>query len=361
MIRPGFNRVRDYLAKGIRQGLFPGVVCWIGSRRAAYYEETLGFIEHRPAAAPMTADTVFDVASLTKPLVTAMACMKAIAGGELELDDTAGSFFPAFRRRSNAAITVRDLLTHTSGLPDWLPMYLVPRSRRLTFLGGLPAGRRQVRYSCPGYMILGWIVEKIYGSTLDRIGRDLYRGLNVETTGFKPTLARTRIAPTEDGDIYERIKASRLSGFRSRARTWSWRDRLIRGEVHDGNAYYAGGGVLGNAGLFSSAPDLVRIMRAYLEGALVPTAAMRVMTTDQTGGKDRRGLGWKMDIYPGVLARGSFGHTGFTGTMLCYDPDRDLLVVLLTNAVNPRVRSDRMPGFRKMLMAEVVRTVQRRR
>ncbi len=355
-----FSHVRHSLECGIQGGLFPGAVCWIGSRCNVHYVESFGYLQHRVYALPMTTETTFDVASLTKPLVTAMFCMKLCMEGVLDLNDIVASFYPVFKKTRGGPITIRDLLIHTSGLPDWAPLYLIPRSQRLSYLSRLPVAKRRVRYSCLGYILLGWIMEKVTGLTMDRICPRLFHGLGVDKTGFSPVKKRSRIAPTEDCDLYERKKAGRLPDFRVYARSWAWRDYLIQGEVHDGNAHYAGGGVSGNAGLFSNVPDLVRIMRAYLDGCIVTTDAVLTMTSDQTGGTLPRGLGWKMNIYPGSLSRHAYGHTGFTGTMICYDPAIDLLMVLLTNAVNPRVLPDRMPLFRKKLMLEVARIVKHR-
>lgn len=353
-----FESIRRLLQEGIKHRIFPGGVCWIGSRRRLFFYESFGRLEYRLPAAPTTKDTIYDLASLTKPLVTAMMTMKLMNEGELKLDNRVEFFLPDFAGYTGPPITIRNLLSHTSGLAAWAPLYLLPESQRLSYLTSQVARHRRVCYSCLGYIVLGRIIEKITFEHLARQTRRLFAGIATKDTGYNPTAALRRCAPTERGDRYEKKKAINDPRFRRLARSWPWRRYLLRGEVHDGNAFYGGGGISGNAGLFATADDLVRICRAYLAGSIIPPGSVRQMIIDQTGGADPRGLGWKINIYPSVLSDRAFGHTGFTGTMLCYDPVWDLLIILLTNAVHPYPRPARMPRFRKKFVNAVVRVMR---
>lgn len=361
MMKKDFESIRRLFQDGIRQRLFPGGVCWLGSRRRVYFYESFGRLEYSLQAAPTANDTIYDLASLTKPLVTAMMTMKLITEGEMRLDDRVEFFLPDFTGYAGPSITVKNLLTHTSGLASWAPLYLLPVSQRISYLINQLTRHRRVCYSCLGYVVLGMMIEKITSESLARQTRRLFAGIASADTGYNPTVNLGRYAPTEQGDGYERKKALHDLRFRRLARSWRWRRYLLRGEVHDGNAFYGGCGISGNAGLFSTVDDLVRICRAYLAGSIIPAGSVRQMTIDQTGGADPRGLGWKINMYPPVLSCRTFGHTGFTGTMLCYDPVLDLLIILLTNAVHPYPDPVRMPRFRKKFVKTVVRIIRGRR
>jgi CubicO group peptidase (beta-lactamase class C family) len=342
----GFKIIVEFLTDCVTGKIFPGAVCWIGDCRNTYFYEAYGNRRLMPDRQPMKKDTIFDLASLTKPLATALSIMKLCETKDIRLDDKVDKFFTDSKGRAGGSKTIRQLLTHTAGLPAWFPLYSIRPEKRLEYLADAGPGGKKVVYSCLGYIILGKIVEKITRSPLDVFFRDLTKGLPLKHTSFPTSKILINVAATEKGDRYERTKYE-ISG---KEPTVKWRNYLIQGEVHDGNCFYGYRGVAGNAGLFSNVPDLVIMTRAYVDGRIVKPTTVRLMTTDHTGGKNPRGLGWMMNMYPDRFSPAAYGHTGFTGTMLCHDPAIDLTVILLTNDIHPRVKPGNMPPVRKRLM-----------
>jgi CubicO group peptidase (beta-lactamase class C family) len=195
--------------------------------------------------------------------------------------------------------------------------------------------------------LLGKVIEQISQVSLAHLFQENISGkLGLKTLSYGPVTAKNSVAATEQGNRHERGMASQY-GDVSRVK---WRNDVIQGEVHDGNAYYAFGNIAGNAGLFSNAQDLATFTRAYLNDELLSKAGVKMMITEHTGGEEKRGLGWKIDPYPGLLSPGTFGHTGFTGTMLMVDPQQDLIIILLANAVHPRVKLGLMNPIRERVI-----------
>ncbi|GAA3065995.1 serine hydrolase domain-containing protein [Streptomyces glomeratus] len=293
-------------------------------RYAAYDAETDRGVELPPEArVPMTVHTPFDLASLTK-LFTAVAAMQQLERGTLGIDARVASYLPEFHAAAEHGITVRQLLTHTSGLRPELPLYDCPSpAARLALLRAeAPAAAPGThRYSDLNLLLLQYVLERITGRTLDVLVRDgITRPLGMTATGFGPC---PDAAATED-----------------QRRPWAKTDRgMLRGVVHDENAW-ALGGVAGHAGLFSTARDLAVFCRALLSGGshgpariLGPDFVELMLTAP--------GLGFAVDQpwFMGALAgRGAAGHTGFTGTSLVLDPATDTFLVLLANTVHPRRR-----------------------
>lgn len=293
-------------------------------RYTAYDATTDRGVEPEPAArVPMTLDTPFDLASLTK-LFTAVATLQQIERGTLGLDAPVGAFLPEFRAVARRGVTVRQLLTHTSGLRPELPLYdCRDEAARLALLRAevptTPAGR--YRYSDLNMLLLQFLLERITGRGLDvLIHQGITRPLGMTATRFGPCPGA---AATED-----------------QRRPWAKADRgMLRGVVHDENAW-ALGGVAGHAGLFSTGGDLAVFCRTLLAGGqygpariLGPDVVTLLLTPP--------GLGFAVDQrwFMGELAgRGAAGHTGFTGTSLVLDPATDTFLVLLANTVHPRRR-----------------------
>jgi CubicO group peptidase (beta-lactamase class C family) len=342
----GFKVINGFLTDCVTGKIFPGAVCWIGDDSKTYFYEAYGQRRILPDKQPMKKDTVFDLASLTKPLVTALSIMKLYETKNILLDDKVDKFLTDFKGRAGGCKTIRQLLTHTAGLPAWFPLYSIRPEKRIEYLAAAATGKEKVVYSCLGYIILGKIIEKTTRTSLDAFSRDLTKGLSLKHTSFPISKILINVAATEKGDRYERTKY-KTSG---QAPSVKWRNYLIQGEVHDGNCFYGYQGVAGNAGLFSSVHDLVILARAYVNGRIVKPATVKLMTADHTGGKNPRGLGWMVNMYPGRLSPTAYGHTGFTGTMLCHDPALGLTVILLTNDIHPRVKPGNMPPVRKRLM-----------
>ncbi|MFI0236488.1 serine hydrolase domain-containing protein [Streptomyces sp. NPDC016845] len=293
-------------------------------RYAAYDEETGRGVELPPGErVPMTLDTVFDLASLTK-LFTTIAAVQQIERGTLGIDARAGAYLPEFTAASRHGITVRQLLTHTSGLRPELPLYAArDAAARLALLRAeapsAPPG--EYLYSDLNMLLLQHLLERLTGRPLDRLVRDgITRPLGMTATSFGP---RPGAAATEDQRL-----------------PWAKADRgMLRGVVHDENAW-ALGGVAGHAGLFATAYDLAVLCRTLLNGGSYGTA--RILGPDFVDLMlAAPGLGFRIDqpSFMGELAgAGAAGHTGFTGTSLVLDPVTDTFLVLLANTVHPRRR-----------------------
>ncbi|MFJ9628347.1 serine hydrolase domain-containing protein [Streptomyces sp. NPDC091280] len=293
-------------------------------RYAAYDPGTDAGVELPPSSrVPMTVDTPFDLASLTK-LFTSVAAMQQIERGTLGIDARVGAYLPDFRAAARHDITVRQLLTHTSGLRPELPLYdCADDTERLAMLRAeAPVGEPGTYlYSDLNLLLLQFVLERVAGRTLDALVHDgITRPLGMTSTDFGPCPGA---AATED-----------------QRRPWAKTDRgMLRGVVHDENAW-ALGGVAGHAGLFSTGHDLAVFCRTLLAGGSYGPA--RILGADFVELLlTPPGLGFAVDQawFMGELAgRGAAGHTGFTGTSLVLDPATDTFLVLLANTVHPRRR-----------------------
>jgi CubicO group peptidase (beta-lactamase class C family) len=280
---------------------------------------------------PMRRDTIFDLASLTKTFTT-IAVLQQVEAGRIDLDEPVATYLPAFAANGKDDITIRNLLTHTGGLPAWLPLYSAyptVEERLAAVLAVEPdaePGETYV-YSDLGFITLGLVVEEVTGQPLDEvIADDITRPLHMSDTMFNPPASLVdRIAATE-------------------AEPWAGRP-MIRGEVHDENAWSLGG-VAGHAGLFSTAHDLAVLARTLLNGGryrhtrILDADTVRAMLVNQNTAfpGDSHGLGFELDqrwYMDGLSTPVTFGHTGFTGTSIVIDPMSDSFVILLTNRVHP--------------------------
>ena len=277
---------------------------------------------------PMRTDTVFDLASLTK-LFTATVAMQQVQADLLELNAPVASYLPDFATGGKSAITVRQLLTHTSGLEWWLPLWRdwPDRASRiraaLTNPPATPAG--QFVYSDLNLIVLGVLLERLGGAPLDVLVRDgITTPLGMPDTGFATQLGHVGL---------DRFAATEIEDDTGRG--------LVRGQVHDENAWSLDG-VAGHAGVFSTAADLLRFARVFTSGdpRILSDASVIAMTTNLNPDlpEDAHGLGFEIDQprYMGELSGPrTIGHTGFTGTSLVADVERDAVAILLTNAVHP--------------------------
>lgn len=326
--------VRDEIAAG----RLPGAVVLIGDRERVLYRRAFGARQVRPEPLPMTEDTIFDLASLTKPVATATAIMQLAEAGKVDLDQPAARYWPDFAPHGKAAITLRHLLTHYSGLRADLDLGRKwsgrDTARRLIVQerAEAPPGSRYL-YSDINFEVLGEIVERVSGQPLDAYCREhIFTPLEMRDTAFTPPPS-ARIAPTEGGR---------------------------KGAVHDPTAYRMGG-VAGHAGLFSTADDLARFARMLLNGGepVLRTPSLESMSAPRSpAGQPRlRGLGWDLAApfsanREALPPLGAYGHTGFTGTSLWIDPVTGLYVILLTNRVHPDGKGDVSP-LRERLAAAV--------
>ncbi len=323
--------VRDIVEKDLREGKIPGAVIVVGTPEGVVYRRAFGYRSLEPRQLPMTEETIFDVASLTKVVATTTAIMQLAEKGKLRLDAPVARYWPAFRAKGKKDITVRQLLTHYSGLRpdlDLKPGWSGYKSAMRRIVSEKPECRPGTCfiYSDINFEILGDIVRRVSGKPLNiYCSKYIFKPLGMADTVFNPSRRiRARIAPTE---YYE--------------------GNMRCGIVHD-PACLKMGGMAGHAGLFSTADDLSRFARMLLNGGkigrvrILKTATVDKMTTPQSppGGRTLRGLGW--DIGPPLASNrdelppvGSYGHLGFTGTALWIDPISKVYVMVLTNRVHP--------------------------
>lgn len=346
-----FLNLEKYLKHCVQDEKIPGWVCWLGTKKQTLFFESYGYAQTYLRRIDINKSTLFDLASLTKPFVTALMTIKLIEEKKLKLTDRLVKFIPEFKKKPIGGKTIKQVLTHTAGIPAWFPLYLIPAEKRFTHLAAMELGGNSVVYSCLGYIILGKIIEHITGSRLDLYYREaIVKKLSLKNTGFNPK-NRRNVAATELGNNYEKNLASKYG----RVTVIKWRNYLIKGEVHDGNSFYAFKGVSGNAGLFSTALEIVKFIRAYLNGELISLRGVKSMTRVHTRGKEGRGLGWVVGSYPGIPSSRVFYHTGFTGTMCCVEPKKELIIILLANAVHPFVKPEIMAPIRREVVQYAIR------
>jgi CubicO group peptidase (beta-lactamase class C family) len=312
--------------QGLMAGGFPGAAVVVGRRGAIVWEKGYGSPDWGfGLPSVQVRSTLYDLASLTKVVATSAAAMVLYDSGKLKLDAPVSRYLPQFRGGDKGRVTVRDLLTHRSGLPAGRSLALAHnarQARRLIIETPLevPPGTRS-EYSDVGADVLGFVIEAIAGERLDRfVSRTIYRRLGLQNTMFVPGRERrARVAPTENNPL---------------------RGYPIRGEVHD-DAAFALGGVAGHAGLFATASDLavfaqMMLNRGKYNGVRIVSDTTVARFTQRTAGS--RALGWDMCIGGGScgfhMGPRSYGHTGYTGTSLWIDPDQQMFVIVLTNWVH---------------------------
>jgi CubicO group peptidase (beta-lactamase class C family) len=326
----------------------------VGDAARILHLEALGSLSHEPGSRPVDASTIFDLASLTKVMATTTLAMVLEEDGRLEVRAPVSSLVPGFRGGEKDGVTVEDLLTHASGLPAWVPLFREAEGREAVVAAAAAVpleaspGERSL-YSDLGFILLGAALESAAGASLEALAKALVLDpLALRETRFNPPREwRLRIAPTEQDP---------------------WRGRLLRGEVHDENAF-AMGGVAGHSGLFGPVADLARFAQAMLgrgqidETRLVAAATVERYTRRCAVPGSSRALGWNTPS-PGssagtLLSSRSFGHTGFTGTSLWIDPERGIFVALLTNRVHPSRQGPGIQDVRAAVADAVVRALGR--
>jgi uncharacterized protein YbbC (DUF1343 family)/CubicO group peptidase (beta-lactamase class C family) len=329
---PGAAAVDQQMERAVQDGLIPGGVVLIGHNGQVVYQKAYGSRALIPQREPMTLDTIFDAASLTKVLATTPSIMRLFEQGQIRLNDPVTKYLPEFQG-GHSDITIRNLMTHFSGLRpdlDLKPAWSGYQTGIQRALMDKPAGPPGVHfvYSDINFILLGEIVHRLTGKMLNEYARDnFYQPLGMHETMFLPPASlRPRIAPTE---------IDPATG------------QPLRGEVHDDTARYMGG-VAGHAGVFTTAADLARFAQMMLDGGegngvrLFSAATVQKFTSPQSPPDQPilRGLGWDIDSpYSSnrgeLFPIGSYGHTGFTGTSMWLDPFSHSYVIILTNAVHP--------------------------
>ncbi|HWO43731.1 MAG TPA: serine hydrolase domain-containing protein [Candidatus Eisenbacteria bacterium] len=369
-----FHSVEQAFEEAVAEGVFPGAVVLIGREGEVVYERAFGWRSLAPAKTVMRPEVIFDLASLTKPLATATAIMVLVRDGKIRIDDRVTRFLPTFGVFGKSPVTIRHLLTHTSGLAAWRPFYQeIAKPAKAESIGSPRAknhilsrvhreklvnapGTRTV-YSDLGFMVLGEIVELVGGCALDRFCDDhIFKPLGLRSTSFfelSKLRARTMdsggdlIAPTED---------------------CPWRKKILYGEVHDDNAY-AMGGVAGHAGLFSSAADIHRLLgcldrcRNGKDDFLPRGLVEQFLSKDMTVPDSTWALGWDTPSPENSSAGSRFsprsvGHLGFTGPSVWWDIEKSCHVILLNNRVHPTRRNEKIKAFRPRIHDLIMEAVK---
>lgn len=337
------------LVERVAAGDFPSAVYLVAERGRVCFADALGDAVREPRQHPATLDTIYDLASLTKPLVTGLLCARRVERGALELEAPVAKYLPEFARAGRVVMTIRHLLTHTSGLPAWLPLRAATNDQRDRVLEVIAAQKLEhapgtrVLYSDLGFIVLGLLLERIDGAPLAELARsEIFEPLEVRRTFFSPEAARqTETAACEiTGNAYERAMCGTAEGT---AEVGGWREHVIWGEVHDGNAHFLGGAA-GHAGLFSTARETFALAQQFLATRtrlLAPETCVLFRTKMTPGLNEARSLAWQLAASPDstagpALPPDAFGHLGFTGTSCWLDPAHERVYVLLTNRTHTR-------------------------
>ncbi len=355
----GLEKAVDLVRDAIDDGASPGAMVLVGRRGKIALEEALGRTSYDEEAARVTTDTIYDLASLTKVIVTTTISMILYERGLLKLDSPVESYVPEFRGGQKDDVLVRDLLANSGGLLWWTELYLKhegknPKAARRGYLETiyeLPLDyppRSKMVYTDLGLLLLGEILERVTGKTLDVLARDeIFEPLGMVDVMYRPPEPlRSRIAPTERDP---------------------WRGGVVQGDVHDENAFGLGG-VAPHAGLFATARGLAPFAQMMLNGGAyngrrllkAETIALFTSRANLVPGSSRA-LGWDTPSEPSSAGRyfsdSSYGHTGFTGTSIWIDPQRELFAILLTNRVHPTRENRKIyelrPSFHDAVMQAI--------
>jgi CubicO group peptidase (beta-lactamase class C family) len=342
------DSVKQVLDRAERDSAFPGAIAVVGTRDRVIARYAVGHLDWAPSPAPDDR-TLWDLASLTKVIGLTSGIMQLVAQGRISLDAPVQRYLPTWTGPNKDRVTIRHLLTHTSGLPAFKPYDEITHDpdslATLMFTTPLDTtpGAKMV-YSDIGAYTLGRTLQAVTGQTLDAyLDEHVFKPAKMDDTRYKPPASLLpRIAPTEVDPK---------------------RGGLVRGKVHDERAYYLGG-VSAHAGLFSDAHDLTRFAQMYLNGGeiggvrVVPRDEIGVFTTRQV---QDRALGWQKpdgnNSAGHMMSPEAFGHTGFTGTSIWMDPPRDIFIILLSNRVNPTRANTKIGRVRVQLADAVMSTV----
>ena len=356
------NKITEILKRGLKEKVYPGAVLLIAREDNIVFYYNIGHRTLHPQPLPMEKETRFDFASLTKPLATTLAAMKLEEGNLLDLDEPISALIEPFPWRDKADITPRLLLNHSSGLADWKPYYLEliqlpikerkPAVRRLIMEEPLHGKPQTVSlYSDLGFIALEWVIEIV-------AGQDLSSFLN--TTFYQPlglkTLHLDTVAP---GPMNEK-------GLYAATEDCLWRKEIIQGYVHDENAY-ALGGYSGHAGLFGTAHDiftlttaLVNIYHGHNSGLLTSKTVTAFLSRQGIVPGSTWALGWdtpskKNSSSGNYFSSNSIGHTGFTGTSIWIDLEKNITVIFLTNRIHPSRSNEKIKDLRPRLHNLIMR------
>jgi CubicO group peptidase (beta-lactamase class C family) len=355
-MRKGIDaRIQPLLVNGVGEGIYPGCVLLVAQKGRVIFFREAGNCSVNPRLAPMLKDTIFDLASLTKPLATTLAVMRLVDKGDLHLDEPLVNLLPQDLPEDKKILTPRLILCHCSGLADWEPFYLeltryrpeerkkVLRNRVIEKPLAYPPGEGCL-YSDLGFMVLEWVIEVATHMPMHLfLSRYFYEPLALERTWIGGIILSNRFeeaqyAATED---------------------CPWRNKVLRGQVHDENAF-AVGGYSGHSGLFGTAGDiytLADMLWAHFRGDrqdyFKPRTVRSFFTRQDIVKGSSWALGWDTpspNSSSGMhFSRNSFGHLGFTGTSIWMDLDQDVIVVFLTNRIHPSRSNEKIKAFRPRL------------
>ncbi|KAB2924740.1 MAG: serine hydrolase [Bacteroidetes bacterium] len=352
------KRVDSIMTQAVADSAFPGGVLLVAKDGIVVHEQAYGRHTYEPGARPVRTDDIFDMASVTKVLSTTSAMMRLVEEGRLSLNDPVAKYLPAFAQNGKERITLYNLMVHNSGLQAWRKYYEFCGEPKCVldsiFAAPLvyPTGDSTV-YSDLGLITVGKVIEKVTGMALDRyVDSVFFRPLGMRTTMYNPPSSlMERIIPTEVDSVWKRTNVA------------------VHGRVHDENAATLGG-VSGHAGLFSTASDVVKMLQMELNGGtyggrryLAPETIARF--TAQQSERSSRGIGWDTRAdgrsFTGqYFSPKTFLHTGFTGTSVAADPERKLIVVLLTNRVHPTRNNNKLSRVRPAVHDAVVEALIQR-
>jgi len=328
------TELADFLAREINAGSFPGAVALVGTRDSVDEVVAGGRAVVDPRDVPASPETVYDLASLTKPLVC--GAILAASSGEVDPSTSPGRYLPEWKATRYDGITIESLLLHVSGLPAWYPVYsrgegAAAYRRTLGTIEPEARPGERVIYSDLNFLVLGEVLEVHFSAPLDQTFAAIVARPAGSGARFLPGRSDF-VAATERGDATERRMAAEMGISYPR-----FRDGVVWGEVHDGNASRRGG-VAGNAGLFGTASDVWALARTWLD------PARRDFVRDRTPDlPEARGFAWQGSRGAGsavaAMPASAFGHTGFTGTSLWIDPESGRIAILLTNRVHPEVHA----------------------
>jgi len=360
------SKIDSILQTKVNLDEIPGAVIQIKIGDQLLYKHAYGYeqkydFNHQLLNPPdsMTINSLFDIASLTKVIGTTTSVMLLVDRGLLRVEDPVCKYIKAFNTSEKKEITIRNLLTHTAGLYEWYPLYYRASNKNESYklIGELPLQfpvGEQRRYSDLGFVLLGEIIEIVSGLPLDKfMQKNIFLPLQMSSTAYNPlsTANFKNIAATSHGNPYEkRMVYDSTLGFKIKEinpRQWNgWRNYTLRGEVNDGNAWYANGGISGAAGLFSTVDDLQKLVDMLIRKGNAGSVQLISEKTVQlflTQDKFKNGLGWMMDPDNSFMKNGpegTFGHTGFTGPSITVVPEYNLSVILLINRQNTGLLSN---------------------
>lgn len=357
------EQISEFLQTRISERDFPSAVYLVAEKGEIIFQDALGFAVVEPEKIEARIDTIYDLASLTKVLVTGLLCAKLTESGEINLRDKISKYFSEFAANEKSEITIENLLTHTSGFAAWKPFYLLddaPINLEANYIGDSDDRKNnfvlnriinsplensinsKVVYSDLNFLTLGFLIEKLCETNLINLFAlevIIRLGLSRTFVGGLDTLKR-EIAASEFGNEFEKQTCVE-QGFD--VSEYNWRDYQIWGEVHDGNCWFMNG-VSGHAGLFSTAAETFEIAQQFLahQTVLLKPETCKLFRTNYTKGlNEARSIAFQLAETPdstasNALAKDSFGHLGFTGTSLWIEPETERIFILLTNRTHAR-------------------------